>query len=81
MKFVAPYTRIWLMFALIFNESRFLSTVNDGRNRGSKAGSFKDGTPLAKYGVIAFNCCITHLSYCPRSNVRGQDCTPGAAKR
>ncbi|KOC69865.1 hypothetical protein WH47_07075 [Habropoda laboriosa] len=69
------------MFALIFNASRFLSTVNDGRNKGSNAGSFNAGIPWARYGVIAFNCFNTHLSYCGRSVVRGQDCTPGAAKK
>lgn len=66
------------MLALIFKDSRFLSIVKDGRNNGSKAGSFKEGTPLARYGVRACNCFKTHLSYSDKLFVLGHDVTPGA---
>ncbi|EGI67976.1 hypothetical protein G5I_03430 [Acromyrmex echinatior] len=52
--------------------------MDDGRNKGSNAGSFKEGIPLARYGVSACNCFKTHLSYSDKLFVLGHDVTPGA---
>lgn len=65
------------MLALIFKDSRFLSMVKDGKNKGSKAGNFNEGTPLTRYGVSACSCFKTHLLYSGKF-VRGHDVTPGA---
>lgn len=77
-KLVPPYARIWLILALIFKESKFLSTIKDGRYKGSNAGNFKEGIPLGKYGKSASSCLKIQLLYSDALSVRGHDVTPGA---